>query len=127
MNDNVRKQIDSGALTTGILLIGVGVIFLLDRLGFASFDNLIHNWWPMIVVGLGVRKLLTPGKSAWGGLWMIAIGCWLQLAHFHTFGLSYNSSWPLLLIVLGAGMIARTIFAPSRRNEPASPEEHRGA
>jgi hypothetical protein len=125
MNDNVRKQIDSSALATGILLIGVGAIFLLDRLDFADFHHLIHHWWPMIIVALGVVKL--AGRNRWGGLWFIAIGTWLELAHLHVFGLTFGSSWPLLLIVFGAGMILRALFESSRRREPASPEEHRGA
>ena len=125
MNDDVRKRIDSSALTTGILLIGIGVMFLLDRLGFADFDRVVQNWWPMIIVALGVRKL--GGRRPWGGLWMIAIGTWLELAHLHVFGLTFNSSWPLLLIFLGGGMILRTVIGSSRRREPQSPEEHRGA
>lgn len=126
MNGNIEKKVDSSALTTGVLLIGVGIIFLLDRLGFASFDNLIHNWWPMIVVALGVKKVIDR-RNVWGGVWLIAIGCWLELSHLRVFGLTFGSSWPLLLIVLGAGMILRTVFESARRNEPGSPEEHRGA
>jgi hypothetical protein len=125
MNDNIRKPVDASAVATGIFLIGIGVLFFLDRLGFADFNHVVHNWWPMIVVALGVRKAL--GRNPWGGLWLIAIGTWLQLASLRVFGLTFNSSWPLLLIFLGAGMILRTVIESSRRREPPSPEEHRGA
>jgi hypothetical protein len=124
MNDNVKKKIDSPSLTTGVILIAIGVIFLLDRLGFADFDHIVHYWWPLIVVALGVRKLV--GRNPWGGLWLMAIGTWLQLTTLHVYGLSYASSWPLLLIFLGGGMILRAVFEASRRREPDSPEERHG-
>ena len=124
MNDNVRKKIDSSALTTGVILIAIGVMFLLDRLGFADFNHIVNNWWPLIVIALGVRKL--GGRQPWGGLWMIAIGTWLELARLHVWGLTFGSSWPLLLIFLGAGMVVRTVIESSRRREPAAPEEHHG-
>ena len=124
MNDNGKKQIDRPAIMTGVLLIGIGVLFLLDRLGFADFDRVVHNWWPLIVIALGLRKAL--GRNPWGGIWLMAIGTWLELTTLHAFGLTFNSSWPLLLIVLGAGMILRTVIESSRRREPPSPEEHHG-
>jgi hypothetical protein len=124
MNDDLRKKIDSSGLTTGVILIAIGVMFFLDRLGFADFNHIVHYWWPLIVVALGVRKL--GGRNPWGGLWMIAIGTWLELATLHIFGLTFSSSWPLLLIVLGAGMVVRAVVEASRRREPDSPEQQHG-
>ena len=125
MNDNVTKQIDRPAIMTGILLIGIGTLFLLDRFGFLSFGRVVHHWWPLIVIGLGLRKAL--GRNPWGGIWLMAIGVWLELATLRAFGLTFNSSWPLLLIFLGAGMILRTVIESSRRREASSSrEEHRG-
>ena len=58
MNDNIKRKIDSPSLTTGVILIAIGVMFLLDRLGFADFNHIVHYWWPLIVIALGVRKLV---------------------------------------------------------------------
>ena len=109
MNDVTRKQVDGSTLFTGLLLIGIGTIFLLDRLGFADFGYIIGHFWPLIIVGFGVSKILRG--RLWPGLWMITLGVWLQAVRLRLFGLNYESSWPLLLIALGAGMVVRTIFS----------------
>lgn len=113
------RRVDTPALFTGLLLIGIGGIFLLDQLDFASVGHLVRKWWPMILVMMGVPKLLRP-TTIWSGLWMITIGAWLQIAHLRLWGLTYRTSWPLLLIALGAGMALRAMFdvvAPSQQRE----------
>lgn len=124
MNAINRKQIDAGTMFTGIMMIAVGVLFLLDRMHVASFHYVARHWWPMIIVGLGVSKLLR--HRVWAGLWMIAIGAWLQIVSLRLFDQTFSNSWPLLLIVFGAGMILRAILEGARRGEPATPEERRG-
>ena len=113
------KSIDTPSFVTGLLLIGLGSIFLLDQLDLAEVGSLIRRWWPMILVMMGVPKLLKP-STMWSGLWLITIGAWLQIAHLRLFGLTYRTSWPLLLIALGAGMAIRAMFdvvaAPPRED-----------
>jgi len=121
MNQAARK-FDTGALLTGIILIAFGVLFLLDRAGFLDFGDIIHDWWPMFLILIGVTKIASG--RIWGGLWLIAIGAWLQLVYLGIFGLTFGSSWPLLLIGLGAGMIVRTLVESGRRRDP-EPPEHR--
>jgi hypothetical protein len=120
MND-IKQRIDTGALFTGAVLIGIGTLFLLDRLHIASFHRLIRDYWPMMFIAIGVSNLF--GKHFWGGIWFITIGVWFEIGNLHLFGLDYSSSWPLLLIVFGASMVARTLVAASRRGEVAAPEE----
>jgi hypothetical protein len=121
MNDTTRKPIDAGALATGILMIAVGTLFMLDRLDIADFGDTIRSYWPLIVVAVGATRLVKG--EVWGGVWLIVVGAWLQMAHMHIFGLTFSSSWPLLIIAVGAGMILRTLIESSRRREPASPED----
>ena len=113
MNAAIRK-LDPGALTTGLILIAVGVTFLIG-----DFGDMVRMWWPMILVLVGIPRLLNA-RTLWSGLWLIAIGTWLQLVRLHLFGLSYRSSWPLLLIFIGAGVALRALFDVGReeRREP---------
>lgn len=46
----------------GIVLITFGVLFLLDNLGYADFSELIHDYWPLILIVWGF-SLLTHKKS----------------------------------------------------------------
>lgn len=113
------RRIDTPVFATGLLLIGFGSIFLLDQLDFAEVGHLIRRWWPMILVMMGVPKLLRPA-TMWSGLWLITVGAWLQIAHLRLWGLTYRTSWPLLLIALGAGMAVRAMF-----DAVAAPREDR--
>ena len=114
MNDTVTsRNVDRGALAGGIILIAIGAMFLLSELNIAHFGGLMRRYWPMILVVIGVSNLFSR-ETVWSGLWLIALGAWLQISHLGLFGLSYRTSWPLLLIALGGGMILRSIFDKSR-------------
>ncbi len=48
----------TGALTAGMILISLGIIFLLENLyGGFSFWRIIARYWPVILIAIGVRKL----------------------------------------------------------------------
>jgi len=122
MNEVVKKKIDMGALTGGIVMITLGVLFLLSKLEIADLHDVIRRYWPVIIIIVGATKLFSR-ETIWGGLWLIAVGGCLQISHLRLFGLTYRSSWPLLLIVLGAGMVLRT-FVDSMF--PRREERHEG-
>jgi lia operon protein LiaF len=42
----------------GIILVGLGILFLLDTLDIASFGHLIATWWPLILVIIGINILM---------------------------------------------------------------------
>ena len=115
MNDVTRRRVDGSTLFTGLVLIGVGMLFLLDRLDVADFGYVTSHYWPLIIVAFGISKILRG--TLWPGLWMITIGTWLQVVRLRLFGLNYSSSWPLLLIALGAGMVVRTIVTSMQRRD----------
>src|SRR5438309_1587420 len=100
------KKIETGPLLNGLFLIGIGTLFLLDRFRVANFGDLLRSYWPMFIVLFGVSNL-THRRSVWSGLWLIAVGIWLQIAHLHLFGLTFRTSWPIMLILLGVGITLR--------------------
>lgn len=103
------RRTDAGTLFTGLVLIAVGAIFLAEQLNLADFGSVLRTWWPMILILLGVSKL-TSWRSAWSGLWLVAIGAWLQLVQLSLFDLTYRNSWPLILIALGGVITVRALF-----------------
>jgi hypothetical protein len=62
-----------------------------------------------VIVTFGVTRLFDRA-SFWSGMWLVTAGAWLQIARLKIFGLTYGTSWPLLLIALGAGMIVKTLL-----------------
>ncbi|MEK7250671.1 MAG: DUF5668 domain-containing protein [Bacteroidota bacterium] len=43
---------------TGIILIVVGVMFPLDSMNVIQFDEIIHKYWPLGLILIGVIILL---------------------------------------------------------------------
>jgi len=109
-----RRSIDGDQIFWGLLLIAAGAILLLSRLGIADFSWMTHRFWPLILIIIGVSHLFRRGKL-WSGLMTIAVGAWLQAVTLHLYGFTYRSSWPLLLVILGGGIIIRTIADSARR------------
>ena len=115
MNDmnTPRRPVDTDALFWGILLVGLGTILLLERLHIGDMRYVLRNYWPVFLIAIGASKLFKPGRM-WSGLWLIGLGGWLLAVTLNLYGLTYESSWPLLLIILGGGMVLRAVFEGSR-------------
>jgi hypothetical protein len=104
MNTRVRVP----ALMWGIALIALGVLFQLDRLDIIEFGRVVNRYWPVIIIAVGAAKALSG--NLWGGFWMIVVGTWLQMVRLRMWGMSFDNSWPLLLVAFGAAMIGRALF-----------------
>ena len=94
----------SGRLIAGLIIIVIGALFLLDS--FSEAIN-IGQWWPMIIVLVGVWRLIAGKfRSLFGPLLLIAIGVILQLWQLDVFGLGFGTLWPAILIVVGIAILA---------------------
>lgn len=121
MTQSIRR-LDPGALIGGLVLIGVGAAFLLND--FGDLMRLWRVWWPMTLVVIGVAHLFRREvairvggprrvggqKHIQSGIWLIALGCWLQAVRLHLFNMTFTNSWPLILIFVGAGVVLRAVF-----------------
>jgi LiaF transmembrane domain len=97
----------------GLLLIAFGALFLLDRAG-VIFLGRSWAWWPWIVIGFGIFKmaLWNSAKTVASGLGLVMFGLWFMISVNGWYGLDWSNSWPLALVAVGVGMIARTALAP---------------
>ena len=104
----------------GAILLVVGVILLLDRLGIVSMYEVVR-FWPVLLVALGtvlmveLRSLAarTAGAVILGGGLILQAG---NLGFLHVRGPVF---WPLALIGLGAILLARAV---EERNRPPAAE-----
>jgi predicted membrane protein len=87
----------------GLLLIVGGVIFLLDAADVVPARNILSDWWPLILVGLGLFAMFGRPHSWTGGGILVAIGGILLLA---TLDIIDVTLWQLIipLILIGAGL-----------------------
>ncbi len=120
-----RRAVNTDSLFWGVLLMGMGTLFLLERLHIANVHDITRNYWPLFLAAIGVSKLFKPG-SAWSGISLIGVAVWLQLVNLHLFDLNWESSWPLLLIIVGGVMVLRAIFDGARRSRSESYPEKTG-
>ena len=97
------------SLVLGILLVGLGAAFLLDNFDVIYIGAPAYRFWPLILVAIGVSKMLmaeTYRDRRKGFAW-IFIGLWFLVTVLHMFGLTFHTSWPLLLIGWGINAIWR--------------------
>jgi predicted membrane protein len=99
-------------LVVGLIVIALGVIFTLDNLGVVEASS-ITRLWPILLVLYGASRIIqcdTVPQRLWGGFWVLVGTLWLldklDIIYFSVWDL-----WPLILVVIGAGLIWR----PSRK------------
>jgi hypothetical protein len=104
-------------LIGGAILLLLGTLFLLDRFGVVRAGS-PGEYWPMLLVWLGLSRLLTPGDPRRvSGTVLLAIGLLFQADQLDY--VSAHRFWPLLLLVAGAALIAGGLR--SRRREISTP------
>jgi len=124
----ISERIRPGALVAGFILLAAGTAMLLDTTGLTDIrvGRLVP---PFILIALGSAIVLDRGGAAaarrqivedderirprhrrrrgTGGLWLIGIGVWMLVSQSHIFGLRYDTSWPLFIIVAGLIIMIR--------------------
>lgn len=70
MNDRVRRR----SLIGPLLLIGIGVVFLMNNLGALRWNiwELILRFWPVLLIAAGL-DLVIGRRSVWGSLAAVAL------------------------------------------------------
>lgn len=105
---------DSGGVNSslifGFAIIAVGVVFLLDNLFPELHVYRAWDYWPVILIAIGLAKLIdsreTPGRT--GGAIIMLVGLVLIANKIHLPFLNNRNLWdlwPLALIVFGFMML----------------------
>jgi hypothetical protein len=96
----------AGRLVIGVYLLGIGALLLASNVGY-DIPGELWSYWPFLLVGLGVVKLLWPGSAEErsGGLWLLAAGVYAWISLWRLFGLDWGSAWPIFLLAGGAAIV----------------------
>ncbi len=99
-------------LVWGLGLIAMGVLFLMDYLGMITWGHW-NVTWPWLVIAIGVIRLLTARRPriVGAGVTVTLIGTWFLVAVNNWYGLGWARSWPLALVAVGLGSLARAVAA----------------
>jgi len=105
----MRYRRHSSNTTGAIIVIGVGVLLLLNQNGIVRFED-VWRLWPMLLVIAGAARMSQGGSSAQmvGGL-MMAVGVVLELAEFHLIPYRVWDLWPLGIIAVGLMLLWRSL------------------
>lgn len=104
-----RERNPATQMIIGLFVIGIGMLFLLDNLGWLDLDLRIHIL-PAILIGAGILKIVqtrTQSGMAVGGV-MVAAGGLLLLKAMGLLDIGWNVVWPLLMIGAGVAVIFRS-------------------
>lgn len=108
---------DGGRIIVGVVIIALGTALLIDRTGLADIHLDIGRYWPLILIAMGLARFVDPPRRAGrrsrrSGGWLLWVGLWGLVSEFHVLGLDYATSWPLLVIGVGIGMVWRAFGEP---------------
>jgi hypothetical protein len=97
----------SARLWSALILIALGVLLLLDRFGMIRFGRFINDWWPSILIAIGLWQLFVsrPRHKA-GAIILLILGIIFQVDRFNIFPWwSPELLWPAALIGVGLWML----------------------
>ena len=105
----------SSSAAIGLVLIGLGVLLLLDRVGSVDVEP-YWRLWPVSLVILGIGQLARPAVSrniCWGAT-LILLGAGYLCINYEILGLDWSNSWPIALVALGIGLVLDALFGHRR-------------
>jgi predicted membrane protein len=111
---------DRSRALIGALLIGAGIIFLLDAADVIAAGDVFRKWWPLVFVALGLIALVGRPRSWVGGGILIAIGAVLLLSTLDIVDIpAWQLAIPLILIAAGLSLVFRGLGRGARDTRDA--------
>jgi predicted membrane protein len=103
-------------VAVGLILMGIGVIFLLGNMGYLDVHKVV-TFWPVILIIFGAVKIAESrdhGRTA--GIFWVVTGLLFLLGSFGIIRMTVRELWPVLLIGIGALVLWRAALV--RRERP---------
>ena len=100
-------------LIPGIIVIGIGILFLLDNFHVVY----VRDWWrywPVALIAVGLVKLVDSNYGSGrvvGGI-MMGAGAILLGDNLGLIDVTLDQLWPLILIGIGLAMLGQRIWGP---------------
>lgn len=92
----------------GIIIVVIGIGLLLDAAGIFHFWSSVGDWWPLILIVIGIMNWKSNPASTFGPLILIGLGIVFLLSNLDIFtGDVWNYAWPVIVILIGYRMIVK--------------------
>lgn len=109
--DKKQRSYFNVRIVIGLLIIAAGILLLLKSLGFVSDYN-VGDFWPVILIVIGLGKILQPKKHRqlyWGFI-ITAVGTLFLLNNMGYISFWFNDLWPILIILVGIEILRCGVF-----------------
>ncbi|PKB24740.1 LiaI-LiaF-like domain-containing protein [Janthinobacterium sp. 64] len=103
-------------IVLGVIVIGLGLLFLLDNLGFINV-RYTFRFWPTILIIFGLLKISqSHSRSGYilGGV-MVLLGLSWTLKAMGLFYINWSMLWPLLIIAAGVAVVSKSLPGGQQR------------
>lgn len=105
---NYKESTMKTRVTIGVIIIFIGIGMLIDQMSVWSFWGTLGDWWPIILVIIGVVNLTKNPTSLTFGIVVTAIGLLLLASNLDLIPLTFwDMFWPVMLILLGIALLSR--------------------
>jgi predicted membrane protein len=108
MNNDSNRA--SSQVILGLLVVGMGVLFLLDNLDILDFRHAI-GFWPLVFIIAGTIALFGNGPRSgnYVGAVLIGLGVLMVLGRLGILYIRFDTLWPLVMIALGGLVLYRSV------------------
>lgn len=96
----------SGRIVVGLSLVAVGVLYLIAASTDVDAGRIVSEWWPLVLIGLGVAQYGIDHSAKLGSAVLIIFG--VLLLGFTTGlveGSVWSVLWPTAVILAGIGVM----------------------
>lgn len=95
-----------GRMLIGLGLVALGLVYLGDRADLWDAGDVISDWWPLVIIAIGVAQLTARPRPWVGSSIVIAIGVVLLLGQLDVVPAgAWELFWPAVLIGIGAWLL----------------------
>jgi predicted membrane protein len=100
----------STQVVLGLLVVGMGVLFLLDNLNIIYLHHVL-SFWPLAFIAAGLIALSGDGPRSGRvtGVVLIGVGIAMTLNRLGYVFISWRTFWPLVMIAIGGLILYRTV------------------
>lgn len=105
-------------LAWGVVLVLVGAFFLAKRMDLLDLA-MAWQYWPLAIALVGLVEIIcaTATRHVVSGCINIVIGCWLYAVIENLWGWTFSTTWPVLLIGIGASMLIGSLVDSVKRRQ----------
>lgn len=91
---------------TGLVIIAAGAALLFSNLGIYNFDQLVQDWWPLVIIAAGLLLFMSDTRSYLWALLLVGFGALIQLKQLDIVDVNpWQLFWPVVIIAIGVSVV----------------------